>query len=114
MKLDGTTANLVHDLFGTTSNNLLAATLTIVPSCSEGSRSANSTRTSRRVWRIHVGSVAEQLLFTIWFFVTSGLIALMTVSAGRSEGAASHARAPVPKATPGNGRASREPDHQDG
>ena len=30
MKLDGTTANLVHDLFGTTSNNLLAATLTIV------------------------------------------------------------------------------------
>ena len=41
-----------------------------------------------RVWRIHVGSVADQLLFTIWFFVTSGLIALMTVSAAnlRSHG----------------------------
>ena len=34
-----------------------------------------------RAWRIHVGTAADQVLFTIWFFVFSGLIALMTVSA---------------------------------
>src|SRR5512133_3150641 len=30
MNLDGSTASLVHDLFGTTANNLLAASITIV------------------------------------------------------------------------------------
>ena len=34
-----------------------------------------------RAWRIHVGTAADQLRFTIWFFVVSGLVALMTVSA---------------------------------
>jgi uncharacterized BrkB/YihY/UPF0761 family membrane protein len=33
-----------------------------------------------RAWRIHVGSAADQVLFTIWFFVFSGLIALATVA----------------------------------
>ena len=83
MKLDGTTANLVHDLFGTTSNNLLAATLTIVIGFLLWGLAIGQLYQDlyARVWRIHVGSVADQLLFTIWFFVTSGLIALMTVSA---------------------------------
>ena len=30
MKLDGPTASLVHDMFGTAANNLLAASLTVV------------------------------------------------------------------------------------
>ena len=34
-----------------------------------------------RAWRVQVGSAADQLLFTIWFFVFSALLALMTVSA---------------------------------
>ena len=90
MKLDSTTANLVHDLFGTTSNNLLAATLTIVIGFLLWGLAIGQLYQDlyARVWRIHVGSAADQLLFTIWFFVTSGLIALMTVSAAnlRSHG----------------------------
>ena len=110
MKLDGTTANLVHDLFGTTSNNLLAATLTIVIGFLLWGLAIGQLYQDlyARVWRIHVGSVAEQLLFTIWFFVTSGLIALMTVSAGRSEGAAGHARR-ASRTGDGPGKRQREP-----
>jgi len=41
-----------------------------------------------RAWRIHVGTVGDQARFTIWFFVASALVALMTVSASelRSNG----------------------------
>ena len=82
MKLNGTTASLVHDLFGSTSNNLLAATLTIVLGFLLWGLAIGQLYQDlyARVWRIHVGGVADQLLFTIWFFVTSGLVALMTVS----------------------------------
>ena len=49
MKLDGTTASLVRELFGSTSNNVLAATLTIVFGFLSGaSGSARSTGTSTR------------------------------------------------------------------
>jgi hypothetical protein len=41
-----------------------------------------------RGWRIHVGTTADQAIFTIWFFVASALVALMTVLASelRSNG----------------------------
>ncbi len=90
MKLDGTTASLVHDLFGSTSNNLLAATLTIVIGFLLWGVAIGQLYQDlyARVWRIHVGGVADQLRFTIWFFVTAGLVALMTVSTAklRSDG----------------------------
>ena len=90
MKLDGTTASLVHDLFGSTSNNLLAATLTIVIGFLLWGLAIGQLYQDlyARVWRIHVGGVADQLRFTIWFFVTAGLVALMTVSTAnlRSDG----------------------------
>ena len=90
MKLNGTTASLVHDLFGSTSNNLLAATLTIVIGFLLWGLAIGQLYQDlyARVWRIHVGGVADQLRFTIWFFVTSGLVALMTVSTAnlRSDG----------------------------
>ncbi len=90
MKLDGSTASLVHDLFGSTSNNLLAATLAIVIGFLLWGVAIGQLYQDlyARVWRIHVGGVKDQLLFTIWFFVTAGLVALMTVSAAnlRSEG----------------------------
>ena len=90
MKLNGTTASLVHDLFGSTSNNLLAATLTIVIGFLLWGLAIGQIYQDlyARVWRIHVGGIGDQLLFTIWFFVTSGLVALMTVSAAnlRSDG----------------------------
>jgi membrane protein len=36
-----------------------------------------------RTWRIHVGTAADQWRFTVWFFVTSLAIALMTVMAAQ-------------------------------
>ena len=90
MKLNGTTASLVHDLFGSTSNNLLAATLTIVIGFLLWGVAIGQLYQDlyARVWRIHVGGVADQLRFTVWFFVTAGLVALMTVSTAklRSDG----------------------------
>jgi membrane protein len=83
MNLDGSTASLVRDLFGTTSNNLLAASVTIVIGFLVWGLSIGALYQDlyARAWRIHVGTAADQVLFTIWFFASSGLIALMTVSA---------------------------------
>lgn len=83
MNLEGSTATVVHDLFGTTANNLLAASLAIVIGFLLWGLSIGQQYQDlyARAWRIHVGTAADQLRFTIWFFVSSGLIALMTVSA---------------------------------
>jgi membrane protein len=83
MNLDGPTASLVHDLFGTTANNLVAASVTIVIGFLLWGLSIGQQYQDlyARAWRIHAGTAADQVLFTIWFFVFSGLIALMTVSA---------------------------------
>jgi membrane protein len=83
MKLTGSTASLVRDLFGTTSNNLLAASLTVVIGFLVWGLSIGQLYQSlyARAWRVQVGGAADQLLFTIWFFVFSGLLGLMMVSA---------------------------------
>ncbi len=83
MNLEGSTASVVDDLFGTTANNLLAASLAIVIGFLLWGLSIGQQYQDlyARAWRIHVGTAADQVRFTIWFFVSSGLIALMTVSA---------------------------------
>jgi uncharacterized BrkB/YihY/UPF0761 family membrane protein len=83
MKLDGPTASIAHDMFGTTANNLLAASLTVVISFLIWGLSIGQLYQDvyARAWRIRVGSAADQALFTIWFFVFSGLLALVTVAA---------------------------------
>ena len=83
MNLDGPTASLVHDLFGTTANNLLAASVTIVIGFLLWGLSIGQQYQDvyARAWRIRVGTVADQLRFAIWFFAFAGVIALMTVSA---------------------------------
>ena len=83
MNLDGPTANIVQDLFGTTANNVLAASITIVIGFLIWGLSIGQQYQDlyARAWRIHVGTAADQVRFTTWFFVFSGLIALMTVSA---------------------------------
>jgi uncharacterized BrkB/YihY/UPF0761 family membrane protein len=90
MNLNGSTASLVHDLFGTTANNLLAASVTIVIGFLIWGLSIGQQYQDlyARAWRIHVGTAADQVRFTIWFFVASGLVALMVVSASelRAEG----------------------------
>jgi membrane protein len=83
MNLGGSTASVVHDLFGTTANNLVAASFTIVIGFLLWGLSIGQQYQDiyARAWRIHAGTTADQLRFTIWFFVLDGLVALMTVSA---------------------------------
>jgi len=83
MNLNGSTASLVHDLFGTTANNLVAASVTIVIGFLLWGLSIGQQYQDvyARAWRIHVGTAADQVRFTIWFFVFAGGIALLTVSA---------------------------------
>jgi membrane protein len=84
MKLTGSTASLVRDLFGTTSNNLLAASVTIVIGFLVWGLSIGLLYQNlyARAWRIQVGTAAaDQVLFAIWFFVFSGLLGVMIASA---------------------------------
>jgi hypothetical protein len=83
MNLDGSTASLVHELFGTTANNLVAASVTIVIGFLLWGLSIGQQYQDlyARAWRIHVGTAADQVRFAIWFFVASGLFALMMVLA---------------------------------
>ena len=79
MRLDGEVATLVRDLFGTTSNNVLAASITIVLGFLIWGLSIGQLYQDvyARAWRIHVGAAADQALFTIWFFVFSGILAVL-------------------------------------
>jgi membrane protein len=83
MNLDGSTASLVHELFGTTANNLAAASVTVVIGFLIWGLSIGQQYQDlyARAWRIQAGTAADQVRFTIWFFGASGLIALMIVSA---------------------------------
>jgi membrane protein len=90
MNLGGSTASVVHELFGTTSNNLVAASVTIVIGFLLWGLSIGQQYQDiyARAWGVHVGTVGDQARFTIWFFAASALVALMTVSASelRSNG----------------------------
>jgi uncharacterized BrkB/YihY/UPF0761 family membrane protein len=83
LKLDGSTADVVHDLFGTTSNNLLAASVTVVIGFLLWGLAIGQLYQDlyARAWRVHVGTAADQALFAIWFLVVSGVVGLMTASA---------------------------------
>jgi hypothetical protein len=97
MNLDGPTASLVSDLFGTTSNNLLAASFTIVIGFLIWGLSIGQLYQDvyARSWGIHVGTAADQVLFAIWFFVFSGVIALVAVFASELRAAGLLALLPV-------------------
>ena len=91
LKLDGATANVVHDLFGTTSNNLLAASVTVVIGFLLWGLAIGQLYQDlyARAWRIHIDTTAaDQALFTIWFLLVSGLVGVMTAAAAnfRSDG----------------------------
>ena len=83
MNLDGSTASLVHELFGTTANNLAAASVTVVIGFLIWGLSIGQQYQDlyARAWRIHAGTAADQVRFTIWFFIASGLLALTMASA---------------------------------
>ena len=82
LDLHGPTADVVRQTFGSTSDNLLAATVTIVIGFLIWGIGIGQVYRDvyARAWRIQVGSAADQVLYTIWFFVTSILAGLMVVA----------------------------------
>lgn len=85
MRLTGQTADLVHELFGTAASNALAATLSaVIGFLFWGIGIAPIVQNVyARAWRVEVGSAADQWMFAVWFFVMSGLLALVVVGAER-------------------------------
>ena len=85
LKLTGSTASLVENTFGSASANRLAATITVVVSFLLWGIGIGQIYQDvyARAWRIKVGSMADQGLFAIFFFVLTGAVALFVVSAGQ-------------------------------
>ena len=83
MKLDGATADIVRDLFGTTADNVTTASIAVVIGFLIWGISIGQLYQDvyARAWRIRVGSPADQLRYTIWFFLIAGIFALMFGSA---------------------------------
>ena len=81
--LTGATAGLVRDTFGSASANALAASVGVLFSFLLWGIGIGQIYQDvyARAWGIKVGSVADQGLFAIFFFVYSGAIALLVVSA---------------------------------
>jgi membrane protein len=90
LRLTGSTAGLVQNTFGSASANRLAATLAVAISFLLWGIGIGQIYQDvyARAWRIRVGSMADQAMFAVFFFVVTGAIALMVVSAGhlRAEG----------------------------
>ena len=81
--LTGNTAALVRDTFGSASSNALAASIGVLVSFLLWGIGIGQIYRDvyARAWGIKVGSVADQGLFAIFFFVFAGAIALGIVSA---------------------------------
>jgi membrane protein len=83
MRLDGETARIVSDLFGTTSSNLLAASIAgaigfLVWGLTVGQLYQDLYA---RAWGVQVNAATNQLKFVIFFFVLSGVLAALCGSA---------------------------------
>jgi membrane protein len=85
MHLTGDTATLVQGTFGSASSNALAATVAVVISFLVWGIGIGQIYQDvyARAWGIKVGSLVDQGLFAIFFFVEAGAIALAVVSASR-------------------------------
>jgi membrane protein len=83
MRLDGATASLVRDVFGSSANNLLAASVTVLISFLFWGLGVGQLYQSlyARAWRVRAGTVADQIRFTVWFFVLSAFLAAFILSA---------------------------------
>jgi uncharacterized BrkB/YihY/UPF0761 family membrane protein len=78
LKLDGATASLVQDTFGSASANALAASIAVVIGFLLWGIGIGQIyqEVYARAWHIKVGSLADQGLFALFFFVLTGAIAL--------------------------------------
>jgi membrane protein len=83
LKLTGASATLVESTFGSASSNQLAASVTVAVSFLFWGIGIGQLYQDvyARCWRLKVGSVADQGLFAIFFFVLAGSIALFVLAA---------------------------------
>jgi len=90
MHLTGDTADIVRQTFGTTANNALAATLAVVISFLFWGIGIGQLYRDiyARAWRVETAQASDQALFTVWYFVTCGLLGLLFVAT--TETASSH------------------------
>jgi len=81
LNLTGDTAKLVQGSFGTASSNALAATLTTIVTFLLWGIGIGQIYQAfyARAWGISVGSAADQALYTIFFFLFAGALALVVV-----------------------------------
>jgi membrane protein len=82
LKLNGSTASLVKDAFGSASSNALGATVAAAVSFLLWGIGIGQLYQDvySRAWGIKVGSMADQGLFAIFFFVLSGAAALAVIA----------------------------------
>jgi membrane protein len=90
LHLSGSTADIVRQTFGTTANNALAATVAVVISFLFWGIGIGQLYRDvyMRAWRVETAQASDQALFTIWYFVTCGLLGFMFVAT--TEAASSH------------------------
>jgi uncharacterized BrkB/YihY/UPF0761 family membrane protein len=85
LDLSGSTAQVVTDTFGSASANALAASLAAVVGFLVWGIGIGQIYQDvyARAWKVEVRSLADQVRFTIWFFVFAGVSALPMVLAER-------------------------------
>jgi membrane protein len=83
LNLDGPTADLVADLFGTTSDNLLAASVAALISFAVWGLSIGQLYQGvyARAWHVRLTARADQWRYTIWLLVAASGIGLMALTA---------------------------------
>jgi membrane protein len=83
LNLTGSTADLVRDTFGSTASNKLAASISVAVSFLIWGIGIGQIYQDvyARAWRLKVGSLADQGLFAIFFFVLAGSVALFVIAA---------------------------------
>jgi uncharacterized BrkB/YihY/UPF0761 family membrane protein len=79
MHLTGDVAEIVRQTFGTTADNTLAATVAVVISFLFWGIGIGQLYRDvyTRSWRVETARASDQVLFTIWYFVTCGLLGAM-------------------------------------
>jgi hypothetical protein len=85
LNLTGSTATLVDETFGSASANALAATVSVIVSFLVWGIGIGQIYQDvyARAWRIKVGSLADQGLFALFFFIFSGAVAAVVLSAAK-------------------------------
>jgi uncharacterized BrkB/YihY/UPF0761 family membrane protein len=87
MHLTGSTADIVNQTFGTTANNALAATLAVVVSFFFWGIGIGQLYRDlySRAWKVQTARASDQVLFTIWYFVTCGFLGVVFVATTQEE-----------------------------